>query len=508
MQFINRYSLERDTDKFIGRYLVLFSMGVIYCFPIWLADRYYNDDLLRSIRGYADWGDAARPFTSWLTSIFNFQYPWMAKFHSSVLVDTGPLLQLLAVAILAFGATLLGAIILTQPLRLPTALVVFPIIGSPFLLENLSYKFDALSMSVGLTIAIAAAMNINNRKLDLSIGILLLVAAYGLYQPSVNVFIGTSALLVLAKLWNNNVFDGELAFINIAKFVGASLIYKFAVVGYFPFGSEYSIMHSQIVAFSEDGVLAVIRNIRNATAIIAEPFSDVPLFLVFALTSIGVFGVRVTSKGSRRLLHFGVFVVGTLAILFSTCGILLVLQTPMLSPRAFMGFSVFLVYVFFCVKVAFEPFKKISIILLVLPTYYLYFLAFAYGAAAKSQTLYDYQLSASIMQNLNRLGFEANNILIFDGIQPMSPVVQNSRRIKFLYRLVPLNMSNQWVWGYLLMEHQGFRFRRASSADIRAEIMEICKQEPVWTEQRYKIYQYNRTFVIGFENGGCFQGGF
>ena len=173
-----------------------------------------------------------------------------------------------------------------------------------------------------------------------------------------------------------------------------------------------------------------------------------------------------------------------------------------------MGFSVFLVYVLFCVKVAFEPFKKISIILLLLPTYYLYFLAFAYGAAAKSQTLYDYQLSASIMQNLNRLGFEANNILIFDGIQPMSPVVQNSRRIKFLYRLVPLNMSNQWVWGYLLMEHQGFRFRRASSADIRAEIMEICKQEPVWSEQRYKIYRYNRTFVIGFENGGCFQGGF
>jgi hypothetical protein len=508
MQLINRYGVEYDTDKFLRLFLVLFCMGVVYCFPIWLADRYYNDDLLRSIRGYTDWGDAARPFASWLTSIFNFQYPWMAKFHSSVLVDTGPLLQILAVAILAFGATLLGMVILNQPLRFSTVLVVFPIIGSPFLLENLSYKFDALSMAVALTISIAAAINIKDKTLDLSVGVILLTVAYGLYQPSVNVFIGTSALFVLAKLWNDKVLARKFVYMNIAKFVGATLIYELAVVSYFPFGSAYSIMHSQIIVPSNDGVLAFIRNVGDATTQIVEPFSDVPLLSFFAITSIAIFGARITCTGSKKLLNFGVFVIGTLIIVFSICGILLVLQNPMLSPRAFMGLTVFLVYVLFCIKVAFEYFKRVSTILLVIPVYYLYFLAFAYGAAAKSQTKYDYQLSTSIVHNLNSLGFEPESILILDGVQPRSPVLQNSRHIEFLDHLVQLDMSNQWVWGYLLMEHQGLRFRRSSSADIHAEIMEICKQEPVWTEQMYKIYKYNRTFVIGFENGRCFQRSF
>ena len=113
MQLISRYGLEYDINKFAGLFLVLFCMGILYCFPIWLADRYYNDDLLRSIRGYTDWGDAARPFAE-AGSLLFLTFNTHGRPNSiPVYSYTGPLLQILAVAILAFGATLLGMIIST-----------------------------------------------------------------------------------------------------------------------------------------------------------------------------------------------------------------------------------------------------------------------------------------------------------------------------------------------------------------------------------------------------------
>jgi Glucosyl transferase GtrII len=485
-------------------------MGLVYSFPIWLADRYYIDDLRRSITGLTLWEDAGRPFASWLTSIANFQYPWKATLlDAHVLVDTGPLLQILSIAILAVGATLLGLRIFDQTIHSSMVFVVFPIIGSPFLLENLSYRFDALSMTAALTISIIAALTIKHDKLDISIGALLLFIAYGLYQPSVNVFIGTSALVILAELWNNNIYAWHIAYRNIAKFLIASLIYELAVLTLFPPWSEYGIKHSQmIIPTNADAFLLVIRNIGNVGARITELLSDVPILCSVAVLSVMIFGVKVTSKGTvyqDKIVHFSVFAVSTLALLFSTHGILLFLQNPILSPRTFIGFTIVLVYMLFCVRAAVGSFTRVATICLVFPIYYLYFIAFTYGAAAKSQTEYDYQLGASIMQNLNSLGFQPESVLIFDGTQPRSPVLENSKRSRIIDRLIQLHIDNQWLWGYIFMEHQGFHFTRSRADNIPSEIAVICNREPAVAEQRYEIYKYDNMFVVGFQNGGCFQ---
>ena len=143
---------------------------------------------------------------------------------------------------------------------------------------------------------------------------------------------------------------------------------------------------------------------------------------------------------------------------------------------------------------------------LVFPIYYLYFLAFAYGAATKSETEYDKGLASSIIQTLDSLGFQSGNVLIFDGIQPNYPVLENSNNIKIIKRLVPLYISNQWIWGYAFMRHQGLQFTSITTAYINGEISRICKSVPVLVTERYKIYRDNGTFIVAFENGGaCFK---
>jgi hypothetical protein len=363
-------------------------------------------------------------------------------------------------------------------------------------------------MTTAFTISIIAAINIQNNKLDFFIGVILLTIAFGLYQPSVNAFIGTSALLISAELFNNNTFSRNIVCINIAKFVVASLLYKIAILA-FPLQDGYALEHSQIIIpTTTEAFLIFIGNIGKAGVRVMEFFSDVPLLSIIGIVSIALFGARVTCKGidhNNKILNFAAFVACALALTFSIFGILLFLQNPVLSPRTFIGFAIFLVYMLFCFKAALGSFTGAAAIFLFFPIYYLYFLAFAYGAAAKSQTEYDYQLGASIMQNLNSLGFQPESTLIFDGIQPRSPVLENSKHIKIIDRLVKLHINNQWAWGYRFMQHQGLEFTRSTSGNVHNEIAQICKREPVLIEQRYKIYKFNRTFVIGFQNGGCFQ---
>jgi hypothetical protein len=359
-----------------------------------------------------------------------------------------------------------------------------------------------------LTLSIIAAINIKNKKLDLLIGVLLLTIAFGLYQPSVNAFIGTSALLILAELWNNNIFSRNIVCINITKFVVASLLCKIAFL-IFPLHEKYALEVSQIIIpTTTETFLIFIGNIGSAGVGVMELFSDVPLLSIIGIASIALFGARVTCKGvdhNNKILNFAAFVACTLVLTFSIVGILLFVRDPVFSPRTFMGFAIFLVYMLFCFNTAFGNFTRAATIFLFVPIYYLYFLAYAYSAAAKSQTEYDYQLAASIIQTLNSLGFQPNSTLIFDGIQPRSPVLENSKRIKIIDRLVKLHFTNQWAWGYRFMQHQGLEFTRSTSGNEQNEIAEICKYEPVLIEQRYKIYKFNSTFVIGFQNGACFQ---
>ena len=509
LQLINKYILDLNSGKFIKLFLILFWMGLAYSFPIWLANRNYIDDLGRSIDGYTQWELEGRPFASWLAAISNFQYPWIYR----LLVDTSPLLQFLLVPILASASALLGLIILSEAGNYTIAFVVFPIIGSPFLLQNLSYKFDALSMTTALAISITAAINLRNNKLDLIIGTLLLIAAYGLYQPSVNAFIGMTALLILVELWKNKVFVRNIAYLNVTKFVLASLIYKTVILTVYPPDEDYAISHSQLISITNGGLAVFINNVSNASARVVELFSDIPLLSIVGITSVVIFGARTTCRATLRrdkILNSIVFAIGTMILTFSIYGILLFLQKPTFSPRTFMGFTIFLVFLLFSFTAAFNRYPRFVNICLFVPIYYFYFLVFTYAAVARSQTEYDYSLAASIIHNLESFSFQPENILIFDGTQPKSPVLEkNSKHIKLIDRLIRLYIDNQGYWGYTFMRHQGLHFTTISyhdpTIDINIVISKICAFEPILVTQRYKIYRDNNIFIIAFQNGACSQ---
>ena len=80
------------------RFALLAAGGLLYVLPILLADRYYQDDLARSLYGATGWAGDGRPLTEWLMELL--------AGGSSTIVDLSPLPMLLGLAALAYALTL------------------------------------------------------------------------------------------------------------------------------------------------------------------------------------------------------------------------------------------------------------------------------------------------------------------------------------------------------------------------------------------------------------------
>ena len=136
-------SLHPEEGKIFWRLCALY---LLYIAPILLAGDDYIDDLGRSIYGYLGGKNNGRPFADMVMTVVNV---------GKDLQDTAPLSQLLAIALLAYTMVLLArryyAPISGTPLVLCLGLAILP----PFLLENLSYHFDAVTMMLALCLGLS-----------------------------------------------------------------------------------------------------------------------------------------------------------------------------------------------------------------------------------------------------------------------------------------------------------------------------------------------------------------
>ena len=124
----------------------LLVSGLVYVLPIILADRYYNDDLGRTLWGASGWVGDGRPLTEALLLFLTGGAP---------VVDIAPLPLLLAVAALAlalamYAQRVLGAFQCDGILWY----ALFLVLANPLLLPNLSYRYDCLTMVGGMALAL------------------------------------------------------------------------------------------------------------------------------------------------------------------------------------------------------------------------------------------------------------------------------------------------------------------------------------------------------------------
>lgn len=318
-------------------WLLFVSYLVLILYPILHADRYCNDDLIRSVLGNYGWNNNGRHLANLFMRILQFGSPRM--------IDIWPLPQVLAVAVLAWtGALVARRFSIQQPWL--AALVVFPLGAQPFYLENLSYRFDAPCMALAVMCALLPFTILGSNWKHWSLGVLALLACLSFYQPAINVFLIFAILeAFLAQVARERFLSQATTLLRRAsQALVASLIYQWVFAGSM---KDWMHEHGALIWYGS-APDRLIANTTNFYHYVIDAFSArwEVLFTPFAIVAVATpIAVSLYLAWSQRAdlprwqtatLIFAAFALPCAAAI-CIAGPMLLLERPILMPRVMIG---------------------------------------------------------------------------------------------------------------------------------------------------------------------------
>ena len=333
-------AVDRQHDRQVFAWLLgLYAMVLL---PILRANRYFNDDLKRALVGRAGWDSNGRPLTTLLMRTL--------QCYDHAMVDISPLPQVGAALVLCW----LGVLIARRfAIRSPwiAALLAFPLGGQPFFLENLSYKFDALSMSLAMLLALLPMLAVRPGRRGWWSGVLALIGSLALYQPAINVY--------LVFVWLELVM-GQLANLALPRLIAT--LGRRAAQAALAMAAYQLLIGMHISGWVRQHDRAMLptqldlpgRNILAFYRLVAHGLDPHwwmyfgPLLVLLAMFPVAV-AIRYANsqRGSQPpWIRAGLVFTGLLlpgVALLTTAGPMLLLQNPELQPRVMVGIGALLV---------------------------------------------------------------------------------------------------------------------------------------------------------------------
>ena len=181
---------QKDFLKYFFFIYTVYSFGY---FALMINNINYSDDYYRSATGQFDFFLFSRYMSEYLS-----KFIYLSE-HRNVLAS--PLTHLLSIGLLSIGSMVLVKVILKKYSKL--GLIASVILGlSPYFLENMSYKFDSVFMTIALVAPIFSFLFLRRKLAFIFVSILCMQLTLTTYQA------GNSAFLMLSLF---AVLDGILA---------------------------------------------------------------------------------------------------------------------------------------------------------------------------------------------------------------------------------------------------------------------------------------------------------
>lgn len=201
--------------------MMFFGLIISTYIPMVWID-YYRDDLFRSTSGLYGWAHLGRPLAEWLAFILSG--------GAGVLLDSSPIPQIFAIIFLCLTFYFLSRELYSRydANEMTSMVASLVLVCSPFLLQNMAYKYDSSGMFLALFLSsISALFGFRERGYLISIALMLLSLC--IYQPATNIFLGVTSILLIASVQCKN-FNALLAIkkasFNVALYIISMIIYK------------------------------------------------------------------------------------------------------------------------------------------------------------------------------------------------------------------------------------------------------------------------------------------
>lgn len=487
-------------------FFALTAIYGIYILPILLANRPCYDDLSRSLYGITGWNNDARPLTEKLVT-------WLCG--GAPLGNVAPLPLLLSVLLLAYTFTLYGKRYLSSQEGIFPALTAgFLVIANPFLLSNLSYQFDNVTMTLALCAAVLPYVVPQGRALYkvFLFSFFLCLVTFTTYQPCCGIYIGFWFLELFFMLHETRV-DIPRLFTRAAACGLSVLVYKYLILNHYighGNGSWQSVAY-QFAWRSGAGIFpAVKKNFETVLLLIKEYMQGVPaplpvLFGILLLSGTGfaawnLYGRKKTR--SSKIFSLLYLLLLPAMILFASLLPLLVLTPSIfsISAHSLICLSALELWAAAMLCTLYRRRPRLSV-LLSLPCL-LFALTFSYtfGNAMTSQKQYEEYMSGAIIHDVETLNADgAYSMITLTGKPPRSPeTARLSEKYPLFRRIVPSHLrDSSYMGGAMLMRFAREPLEFDELTDEDRTLIETAK--PVLANSVYACYENGEKIIVCFQ---------
>ena len=430
------------TPNLYKAFLYGIALYAIALFALLRGDIYYIDDLQHSIIDNSN----ANTFSRYLTTIM---LSGVATFGKGTL-DLSPLPQIFGTCLVIISSMILIYLIRGK-FDFIGIVASLPLGLSPHFLQNLSYKFDSLTMAMALFFAIMPFLFQRNKRIFCVVSVVSLIFMFMTYQAANATYIILSLYFAFFATSQNLKQSAGFLGICAANLIVATLIYKLIIMQ--PV-SEYIIAYTSNKMLSLDAhfFVGLWANLAEYATTIFNDLKNTAYMWLIALNCV-LFVINATICANRPKI-FVIFSASLfLALGFAlSFGLYIVLEKTIFEPRTFYGFNA-LVAVIAIANISFanridsnKILHYFSCTLAIITAYFLISFANIYGNALKKQDEYlDFRAKLLLQDLSDKIprGAMVDLKIYLD----KHPVAQRfAEKYGDISRLIPKVAENDWFF--------------------------------------------------------------
>lgn len=488
------------------RYFKIYTFAILaFTLPMIIANVYYIDDIGRSTSGYTRWGIDGRPLADIVMKSLNL---------SDHLVDLFPLPLFIAMACLALSFLLFKRTFIGEG-RL-SFVVPLAFLCNPFFIEVLTYRFDVLTISIGLLCSFASFKRMHiNTLINYCLQTLLFIAVFCTYQPIINIVVVLCVLEIFHKIHckatPEHIINRSL--VRLSQLIASSLIYMKVILPV-TFEGSHSTSHPSI---SSDVISTLFTNIDSYHEFIVENYffsyggliTSVSYVIVILLSSILIFKY-IKNQANRRNASLALVAIMALlgAILSPLLSMvsLLFLENPLTTfSRVYIGIGGYFLFLFSLLYYAINNSRfNFAILIIAAPLLYALNLSYAYGNAIREQDKIDRHLISEIKSSTSKFAYNSMYI-VFNGHSMRSAVLDNTVKNFPLINVIVVDYFKNWYWPFRKMMINGYRqlYPSKNSGIVQKSLSEMCKFSISTENQDFNVLVRDDVIIIDFEKTRC-----
>ena len=433
-------------------FAVVFAVLLMGFSALLRANFNYIDDVGRNLWGGSEWG---QNFFRWVIYIENV----LAQMNR-ILADASPLIQIIAIAIMAFSVTMLACIFSEiggggqKRLQIRHAIASLLIAFNPYFLECMSYKYESVGMASSVLFSLVPFLFVSRERLFYLSSFASVFLMCLSYQASSGIYI--MMVIITGLFW---FLDNEGKTVkDILKFFVCSAVSYLLASGFFYVLS--SILTTGTYRSTQLSLSPAVTfyNLGSYLGIILEDFNRLWLVLVVIVMILAVSAMVMHSRRGKVLsLCLSLFACAS-ALVFSY-GAYLFLESFAGAPRMMYGIGVFIALMANCAVTVADsrPIRILFMVPVALLAWCFFSYAFIYGNSLGYQSEYERHYEDMILSDLNALfpNQPEKYELLISGTVGYSPLVAHVNELYPINsRLVPVMLTaSTWWWGGLRMAY-------------------------------------------------------